>query len=62
MWICVFLDLVQEDLGKVNWGRLGADNLTLEERVVLIELKVTPDLVNKKSNKEGYVVLLSEQM
>lgn len=60
-WLGVFLDLVQDDLTKVNWQRGRKDNLDPEQRRALRELKEAPNLVIKKSDKGGNVVLLSTE-
>lgn len=61
-WFKVFLDLVQRDLSKVNWNWVGPNNLTSEERKALRELEEAPNLVIKKSDKGGNVVLMSETL
>lgn len=62
-WLKVFLDLVQRDLSKVNWDWVGPKNVTSEERrKALRELEEAHDLVIKKSDKGGNVVLMSETL
>lgn len=34
-WIGVFLDLIHEDLGKLEWGTAEPDNLKSKERIAL---------------------------
>lgn len=60
-WLGVFLDLAQDDLTKVNWQRGRKDNLDPEQHQALRELKEAPNLVIKKSDKGGNVVLLSTE-
>lgn len=57
----LFLDLVQEDLKNVNWGKKPLDNLNKEERLALSELENAQGLVIKSSDKGGNVVLLKEE-
>lgn len=61
-WLKLFQDLVQQDLCKVNWNWVGPNNLTEAERRALCELEEAPNLVIKKSDKRGNVVLLSETL
>lgn len=58
-WLGVFLDLVEEDLKKLNWETIMGDNLTYEERKALKELREADQVIIKKSDKGGNVVLLS---
>lgn len=61
-WLSLFLDLVQIDLEKVNWNWCCIDNLSIEECKALKELDEAPNLVIKKINKGGNLVLLGESM
>lgn len=55
----LFLDLVRDNLDKIDWSRRGPDNLSSEERKAFFELEKAGDLIVKSSIKGGNVVLLS---
>lgn len=59
-WLCLFLDMIQTDLSRVNWKfkNKNEDNLSLAERKAIRELSEAPQLVIKRSDKGGNVVLL----
>ncbi|XP_073465173.1 NACHT, LRR and PYD domains-containing protein 3-like [Aquarana catesbeiana] len=61
-WLQLFLDQVKLDLGRINWEWLGSSNLTSSEKKALKELQEAPNLVIKRSDKGGNVVLLSEKI
>lgn len=61
-WLQLFLDQVKLDLMKINWKWVGPNNLTNSERKALFDLQNAPNLVIKKSDKGGNVVLLSEKL
>lgn len=50
-WLKLFLDMVQTDLGKIDWSKKSPDNLTVGERVALNDLKKRQNIVIKKSDK-----------
>lgn len=58
----VFLDLVKDDLNKIDWSWRGLDNLTSEERKALSELERAGGLIVKSSDKGGNVLLLSSDL
>lgn len=58
----VFLNLVQEDLEKVEWKNSTGDNLSVDERKALKELQKAQEIVIKQSDKGVNVVLLSTDM
>lgn len=58
----VFLDLVQEDLSKINWQDKSGGNLPPLERKAIKELHDADGIINKSSDKEGNVILLSAEM
>lgn len=60
-WPGVFLDLVPEDLQKVNWVANTIDNLSPDECQALKELQDAERLVIKPSDKGGNVVILSTE-
>lgn len=60
-WLQIFLELVQTDLEKVNWTQKIIDNLTTDERRALNDLQKKQNIVIKKSDKGGNVVLLNQR-
>lgn len=60
-WLQIFLELVQTDLERVDWSQKITDNLTTDERQVLTDLQEQSNIVIKKSDKGGNVVLLNQQ-
>lgn len=59
-WMKIFLDLVKDDLHRLDWSSRGLDNLSSDERKAMHE--VVRDLIIKSSDKGGNVVLLSSDM
>lgn len=57
----VLLDLVRDDLTKVNCQKMKDHNLDPDERRALREQTEAPNLVIKKSDKGGNVGLLSAE-
>lgn len=58
-WLGVCLNLVQEDLEKLDWESIPGDNLTREERRALKDLRQAEQIIIKKRGKGGNVVLHS---
>lgn len=56
-WLNPFLDMVKMDLSEVDWTQMGTDNLTHVERRALKELRETNNLVIKRSDKGGNVLM-----
>lgn len=50
-WIGIFLDLVQEDLNRINWDKIPNDNLLPDKHLALKELSEVPNLIIKSSEK-----------
>lgn len=55
----IFLDLVQENLRKIDCQNNTIDNLSVDERRALEELQNADNIVIKQSDKGGNVVLFS---
>lgn len=53
--------MVQTDLEKVDWTQKSPDNLTVGERNARNYLKKRKNIIIKKSDKGGNVVLLNQQ-
>lgn len=60
-WLSLFLDMIQTDLSKIDWSIKSEDNLSPAERKAIRELSEAPQLVIKRSDKGGNVVLLDER-
>lgn len=58
----IFLDLVQEDLAKINWHINDTSNLPSDERQALMELRKSDKIIIKPRDKGGNVVLLPIDM
>lgn len=59
-WLNLYLEMVQFDLGSIEWTQKGIDNLSREERKVLKELGEAKHIVIKRSDKGVNVVLMDE--
>lgn len=60
-WLSMFLEMVQADLGEIPWKQLGQDNLTPTERQALRELKEAKQVIIKRSDKGGNIVLMDDE-
>lgn len=60
-WLNLFLDMLQTDLEKADWTQKSPDNLTDGKIPALNNLKKRNNIVIKKSDKGGNVVLLNQQ-
>lgn len=54
--------MVQNDLSKIDWTQKGKDNLTKDERAALMELRNAKNIIFKKSDKGGNVVLMDNKL
>lgn len=62
-WLSVFLNQIQTDLHQIDWSNKGRDNITKEEeeRRAIKELTQAKDIILKRSDKGGNVVLMDAE-
>lgn len=54
--------MIQIDLNQIDWTQKSIDNLSKKDRTALRKLQDAKEVVIKRSDKGGNVVLMSEEM